>query len=97
MRTTAKDGGFTSSVWSSTSTPRFNSTPEHETDVAIVGAGIAGLTIAFELVRRGTRVTILDDGPIGGGETGRTSAHLTSAIDNGYVAIERRFDEEGLG
>ncbi|HWU89620.1 MAG TPA: FAD-dependent oxidoreductase, partial [Kofleriaceae bacterium] len=64
---------------------------ERETDVCIVGAGIAGLTTGLELVRNGARVTILDGGPIGGGETGRTSAHLASAIDDRFSAITRRF------
>jgi glycine/D-amino acid oxidase-like deaminating enzyme/nitrite reductase/ring-hydroxylating ferredoxin subunit len=59
------------------------------TDVCIVGAGIAGLATAFQLVRRGKRVIVLDDGPVGGGETGRTTAHLASAIDDRYFRIEQ--------
>lgn len=61
-----------------------------EANIVVVGAGIAGITTALELARRGVAVTVLDDGPVGGGETGRTSAHLTSAIDDGYARIERR-------
>ena len=68
---------------------------ERETDVCIVGAGIAGLTIGLELVKQGARVTILDDGAIGGGETGRTSAHLASAVDDRFTAIARRFGARG--
>ncbi len=59
------------------------------TDVCIVGAGIAGITTAYLLAREGLSVIVLNDGPIGGGETGRTTAHLSNAIDDRYVEIER--------
>src|SRR5688500_11567246 len=95
MRTTAKDGGATTSVWTDASVPSYDTAPDSETDVCIVGAGIAGLTIAYELVRRGTRVTVLDDGPIGGGETGRTTAHLASAVDDHFTHLEDKFGEAG--
>jgi glycine/D-amino acid oxidase-like deaminating enzyme len=50
-------------------------------EVCIVGAGIAEMTIAYLLNRAGHSVIVLDDGPIAGGETGRTTAHLSNAID----------------
>ena len=34
-------------------------------DVVIVGAGIAGLSVAYELGRTGQQVIVLDDGAIG--------------------------------
>lgn len=84
------------SLWTDVHAPPIVPTHlERETDVCIVGAGIAGLTIGFELVRQGVRVTILDDGRVGGGETGRTSAHLASAIDDRFTAIARRFGARG--
>jgi glycine/D-amino acid oxidase-like deaminating enzyme len=60
-----------------------------DTDVCIVGAGIAGITTAYLLAREGKSVAVLDDGPIGGGETGRTTAHLTNALDDRYFEVER--------
>ncbi len=60
-----------------------------QTDVVVVGAGIAGLTTAWLLRKRGLDVAILDDGRIGSGETERTTAHLSSALDEGYLEIER--------
>jgi monoamine oxidase len=54
------------------------------TDVCIIGAGIAGLTTAYLLSLEGRSVVVLDDGPIGGGMTGRTTAHLTNAFDDRY-------------
>ena len=64
-------------------------------DVCIVGAGIAGLSIALALVQDGLDVLVLDQGPIGGGQTARTSAHLASALDDRIYVLERRFGKQG--
>ena len=65
------------------------------TDVCVVGAGIAGMTTAYLLLREGKSVVVLDDGPIGGGQTQRTTAHLTNAIDDRYIHIESWHGREG--
>ena len=64
-------------------------------DVCVVGAGIAGLTTAYLVARAGKTVLVLDDGQIGSGETGRTTAHLANAIDDRYFRIERLHGEVG--
>jgi glycine/D-amino acid oxidase-like deaminating enzyme/nitrite reductase/ring-hydroxylating ferredoxin subunit len=58
-------------------------------DVAIVGAGIAGLSCAYELAKLGRTVVVVDRGTIGGGMTLRTTAHLASACDDLYTEIEK--------
>ena len=65
------------------------------TNVCVIGAGIAGLTTAYLLAREGKSVVVLDDGPIGGGMTARTTAHLTNALDDRFYELERLFGEEG--
>lgn len=60
-----------------------------QADVCVIGAGIAGMWCAYEFARAGARVAVIDDGPIGGGDTGRTTAHLTHAIDDRFYRIER--------
>src|SRR5689334_2040241 len=95
MRTLAKDGGVSASIWTDADQERYNTAPPYETDACIVGGGIAGLSTALMLSRQGLRVAVLDDGPIGGGETGRTSAHLASAVDDRYYKLEARFGERG--
>jgi len=67
---------------------------DHSVDVCVVGAGIAGLSVAYMLLRDGARVVILDDGPISGGATAVTSAHLSNAIDDRFNRIERIIGEE---
>ena len=65
------------------------------TEVCVIGAGIAGLSTAYLLAREGLDVVVLDDGPIGGGMTARTTAHLSNAIDDRYIEIERLHGNEG--
>ena len=64
-------------------------------DVAIVGGGISGLTTAYHLVREGKSVAVIEDGFIGSGETGRTTAHISNALDDRYYEIERFFGTQG--
>lgn len=63
-------------------------------DVCIVGAGIAGISTAYRLVQAGQRVIVIDDGAVGGGQTGCTTAHLASAIDDRFTELERIGGEE---
>ncbi len=80
----AHDDGRTVSVWSSEVEAR--SLPPLDgaisTDVRVVGAGIAGLTTAYCAAREGLSVVVFEDGAIVGGQTKRTTAHLTSDIDD---------------
>lgn len=57
--------------------------------VCVVGGGIAGLTTAYLLAKSGRSVALLDDGPLGGGMTQMTSAHLTNMMDDRYFELER--------
>ncbi|KAH6649482.1 FAD dependent oxidoreductase-domain-containing protein [Chaetomium tenue] len=65
------------------------------THTAIIGAGIAGIHIAYELVLRGHQVTLLEARDVLSGETGRTSGHLTNDLDDGYVQIAKKHGEAG--
>src|SRR2546423_9802813 len=91
------DSGHTTSVWmGTTEVPQFQPlTQDLRTNVCIVGAGIAGMTTAYLLARAGRAVVVIDDGPIGGVENCRTTAHLTAALDDRYYSIESMHGEEG--
>jgi hypothetical protein len=70
-------------------------TADERCDVAIVGAGIAGLSTAYELARRGRQVVVIDRGRIGGGMTARTTAHLSTELDDRfYELIDARGEDE---
>src|SRR5688500_11974412 len=64
------------------------------TEVVVVGGGIAGLSIAYCLVKAGKKVVVVEDGFIGSGETGRTTAHLVNALGDRYSEIERVLGEK---
>ena len=59
------------------------------TDVAIVGAGIAGLSIAYELLRAGRSVIVVDRGRPGMGQSARTTGHLAWQLDDYYHQLRR--------
>lgn len=88
--------GTTNSVWMRTTTlTDFPKLQQNDgADVCIVGAGIAGLTTAYLLLRAGASVVVLDDGPVGAGETERTTAHLSNALDDRYTFLERKHGQE---
>lgn len=64
-------------------------------DVCIVGSGIVGLTCAYTLAKQGKSVIVIDQGNIAGGQTARTTAHLTWVLDDRYYNLEKFFGEEG--
>lgn len=78
------------SYYARTATPRAPfaalSGPE-ETDVCIVGGGLAGVSTALELVRRGRRVALVEANRIGWGASGR---------NGGFVGIGFAQDMNGI-
>lgn len=85
------------SVWEAT-VPQRTFPPlagDAETDVCVVGAGIAGMTTAYLLAKAGRRVIVLDKTSVGGGETGQTTAHLSSALDDYFHVLEKVHGAQG--
>jgi glycine/D-amino acid oxidase-like deaminating enzyme/nitrite reductase/ring-hydroxylating ferredoxin subunit len=80
------------SVWMATADiPQFPVlSADIDTEVCIIGAGIAGLTTAYLLSREGKSVVLIDAMNIGAGESGRTTAHFFPP-DNRYFKIENSF------
>src|ERR687898_634756 len=65
-------------------------------DVVVVGGGIAGLTTAYLLSKSDKKVVVIEDGFIGSGETGRTTAHITHALDDRYYNLEQKHGLDGV-
>lgn len=83
-------------VWATT--PRLQFPPltaDVSADICVIGGGIAGITTAYLLAREGKSVVVVEDGQIGSGETGRTTAHLSNALDDRYYELERLHGGEG--
>ncbi|WP_425837075.1 FAD-dependent oxidoreductase [Streptomyces fractus] len=58
-------------------------------DVAVIGAGVAGLSTAWELTRAGLSVAVLEAGRIAEGVTGHTSAKLSALHTLSYERLRR--------
>jgi glycine/D-amino acid oxidase-like deaminating enzyme/nitrite reductase/ring-hydroxylating ferredoxin subunit len=72
--------------------------PEHpeldhdvETDVAVIGGGIVGVTTALALKEAGARVTLIEADRIGLGVTGHTTAKVSSQHGMAYSRLASRF------
>ncbi|MCI4601806.1 FAD-binding oxidoreductase, partial [Escherichia coli] len=74
---------FPSSYWiESTQLPAFPPLSENiKTKVAIIGAGITGITTAYLLAKEGIDVVLIDSGLILNGTTGHTTAKITAQHD----------------
>jgi glycine/D-amino acid oxidase-like deaminating enzyme/nitrite reductase/ring-hydroxylating ferredoxin subunit len=96
METSGESAGANPSVWERTA-QKFSTSPLHgdiKGDVCVIGAGIAGVTTAYLAALENRQVILIDDGPVGGGMTGRTTAHLVNAIDDRYVDLEKFLGEK---
>ena len=96
MQSEAERTGVNISFWERTA-HKLSTAPLSKhvtTDVCVIGAGIAGVTTAYFAAREGRSVLLVDDGPVGSGMTGRTTAHLVNAIDDGYIDLEKFLGEE---
>jgi len=58
-----------------------------EVEIAIVGAGVAGLSAAYLLARRGYEVHVFDGGPPGGAMTSHSTSHIATALDDGWRGV----------
>lgn len=92
-----ENSGQSNSLWmATTAVPNQSAlTEDTHADVCVVGAGLAGITTGYLLAKQGKSVVVLDDGAIGGGQTQRTTAHLSNALDDRYLEIERLHGSEG--
>ncbi len=64
-------------------------TEDVDVDVAVIGAGIAGLSTAWEVAATGRSVAVLEAGRIVSGVTGHTTAKLSSLHTLAYSRITR--------
>ena len=87
----------TSSLWVGTTRDTAFSSLEGplDVDVAVVGAGIAGITAAFLLKRAGKSVALIDSKRVVRGATGYTTAKVSVAHGLAYSRVLKNFGEDG--
>jgi glycine/D-amino acid oxidase-like deaminating enzyme/nitrite reductase/ring-hydroxylating ferredoxin subunit len=91
--------GSTISFWIDNVKPRQYEqlSDDLEVDDVIVGGGIFGITTAYMLSKEGRRVALIEARNIIGGETGRTTAHITYQLDDRYQNLIKQWGEEKTG
>lgn len=85
------------SVWMAT-TPKTNYPSLNNdltVDVAVVGAGIAGVSVAHRLKDLGKTVALVESGRIVEASTGKTTAKVTSLHGRIYTTLTKNFTDEG--
>lgn len=84
------------SIWSETTKipPRQPLTEDQSVDVAVIGAGMAGILTAYFLSRQGMKVIVLEADRIGSGQTKNTTAKITSQHGMIYEKLIKTFSRE---
>lgn len=86
---------FPRTYWREIELPTFETLNEDTAvDVAIVGAGITGITAAYLLAKQGVKVAIIEAGGVLNGTTGHTTAKLTAQHGLIYDELISHFGEE---
>jgi glycine/D-amino acid oxidase-like deaminating enzyme/nitrite reductase/ring-hydroxylating ferredoxin subunit len=86
---------FPRTYWREIELPTFEKLNEDTTvDVAIVGAGITGITAAYLLAKEGVKVAIIEAGSVLNGTTGHTTAKLTAQHELIYDELISHFGED---
>lgn len=86
---------FPKTYWREIELPTFGKlTADISVDVAVVGAGIAGITAAYLLAKEGVKVALLEAGGVLNGTTSHTTAKLTAQHNLIYDELINHFGEE---
>ncbi len=83
------------SIWQDTKLPRFPMLDgELQTDVLVIGGGLAGLLCAYQLQQKGVDCIVAEAADIGGGITKGTTAKITAQHGLCYHRLLSRFGAE---
>src|SRR5262245_34959492 len=84
------------SIWWRTPPPEFPSLAgETDAEIAIVGGGIAGITLAWTLAERGATVALIESERLAGSASGRNAGFLLAAPAEPYRELMALWGREG--
>lgn len=85
----------TNSLWEDFHLPQFHSlNRNHKTEVCVIGGGMSGVSVAYQLAKRGHSVTLVEAFRIGSGQTGRTTAHLSTQLETPFFQLLKKHDKQ---
>lgn len=89
----------TQSLWKAI-TPKFktySSLSDYlSVDVIIIGGGITGVTTAYELIKKGKKVAILEAGRVGNSTTGDSTGNLYVSVQKSYGKLLAYFNRDEI-
>lgn len=87
------------SIWTKTCTLEKRQPLEKkiETEVVVIGAGLAGILIAYHLQKSGKKVVVLEANTIGSGQSSHTTGKLTFQHSGVYSSILKQYGQEIAG
>src|SRR5712691_8245859 len=62
-------------------------------DVAVVGAGVAGIATAYHLARAGVNTMVVEARTVAEAASGRNAGFLLAGVAENFVAATRRYGE----
>jgi len=74
--------------------PHPSLTGDTTADVAIVGAGIAGVATAYHVARAGAAVVVLEARTVAEAASGRNAGFLLAGVAENFVTAARRYGED---
>ena len=88
-----------SSIWFEAAPDRRRHSPLEgpvESDVVVIGGGIAGAMAAWKASRSGATVVLLEQNRMASGDTGYTTAMLTRVPDTHAADLKKKYGAEFL-
>lgn len=88
-----------SSIWKAAASisPRPRLEGDCKTEAAVIGGGMAGVLISRALQEKGVKTVLLEAETLGSGQTGNTTAKITSQHDLRYAKLLEQLGEEKAG